>query len=70
MKVIATVTGPLKKHVGRFQIMRNLVPLLFPGKDVLVSQISRVMDYPIEPQVTHRLVLLYYNLCAADFQDL
>lgn len=37
MKVIATVTGPLKKYVG---------------KEVLVSQITGVRDYPIEPQIS------------------
>jgi len=37
MKVIATVTGPLKKYVG---------------KEVLVSQITGVRDYPVEPQIS------------------
>jgi len=37
MKVIGTVTGPLKRYVG---------------KEVLVSQITGVRDYPIEPQIS------------------
>lgn len=37
MKVIGTVTGPLKKYIG---------------KEVLVSQISGVRDYPVEPQIS------------------
>ena len=53
MKVIATVTGPLKKYVGEFSKFGvRLNSSIYPGKEVLVSQITGVRDYPVEPQVT------------------
>ena len=56
MKVIATVTGPLKKYVGEFskKILRLKVfsSMAYLGKEVLVSQITGVRHYPVEPQVT------------------
>ena len=53
MKVIATVTGPLKKYVGEFSKFGVRVnSSIYPGKEVLVSQITGVRDYPVEPQVT------------------
>ena len=54
MKLIATVTGPLKKYVGKifFQILQ--IDLSFfenIGRDVLVTKIRWGTECPIEPQV-------------------
>ena len=54
MKVIATVTGPLKKYVGKdlhFKLIFSFKTLSFPGKEVLVSQMRGGEDCPIKPQV-------------------
>ena len=63
MKVIATVTGPLKKYVGKLskgdrEIYTETIHL---GKEVLVSQITGVRDYPIEPQVIQYIRLNKYS---------
>ena len=56
LKVIGTVTGPLKKYVGKnfkFKFLQNFMNLFISnsGKEVLVSQIRGGEDCPIKPQV-------------------
>ena len=56
LKVIGTVTGPLKKYVGKnfkFKFLQNFINLFISnsGKEVLISQIRGGEDCPIKPQV-------------------
>ena len=65
MKVIATVTGPLKKYVGKdfhFKFIFRFKTLLFSGKEVLVSQMRGGEDCPIKPQVKIHICFVTFTV--------
>ena len=53
LKVIGTVIGPLKKHVGKCMINthRPYYRSLFTGKEVLISELDGAEQFPIQSQV-------------------
>ena len=73
MRVIATVIGPLKKHVGMYQHC-GLTPIHgitkkaffafkynknLPGKTVMISQLDGYDGLPIDSQVILQAVIFY-----------
>ena len=67
MRVIATVIGPLKKHVGMYQdcgltpihAITNKYNKNLPGKTVMISQLDGYDGLPIDSQVILQAVIFY-----------
>ena len=69
MKVVATVIGPLKKHVGKYSVHITTAIVINSGKDVLITELDTEggEDVPIEPQVTAYNERLMLTVLCSDF---
>ena len=52
MKVIGTIIGPIKKHIGEIQIKSTKIIESSPGKTVMISELEGCDEFPIDSQVT------------------
>ena len=55
LKVVGTVIGPLKKHVGKLVFSAHmpavLISMVYLGQDVLISQLDEDDQIPLQAQV-------------------